>query len=69
MVQRRKAFGRGFIIMLFMGIVMFSVLFGGFRIIESKKISEQQEASEERIEQIECKLVELQMQLNMYAEK
>ena len=55
--------------MLFMGIVMFSVLFGRFRIIESKKISEQQEASEERIEQIEGKLVELQMQLNMYAEK
>ena len=55
--------------MLFVGMVIFSVLFGGFRIKESKKISKQQEAYEKRIEQIEGKLVELQMQLNMYAEK
>lgn len=67
--QRRKIFGRSFFLALLIGIVLFSVCLGGFRVKESKKMSKQQEMSAKRIEQIEEKLVQLHLQLNMYAEK
>lgn len=67
--QRRRVFGRSFSLAMLIGIVLFSIILGGFRIAESKEMSKQQEASAKRIEQIEEKLVQLQMQLNMYAEK
>ncbi len=66
--QRRKIFRRSFWLALLIGSVLLSICLGSVRVVESKKMSKQQEVSEKRIEQIEETLIQLQLQLNMYAE-